>query len=181
MFDSILNRSISLDNCLVIWTVTLRYVLHQGHSKLRHIQHSVFQVYAGKLNHIQRYWVSRHIDAYWETFSRNTIVYSGIFTTLCSPFNIHDLAIFGAIAYLEPGAYLKPCETLTSHIQNPAIWYYLAIFRHILNLVQHLHTQKPSILEILEYSEPFHNCLPKHIRSPVILTKIYKYSDLGYL
>ena len=123
----------------------------------------------------------RGIFTHIETLSRHTIVYSGIFSTLCSPFNIHDLAIFGAIAYLEPGAYLKPCETLTSHIQNPAIWYYLAIFRHILNLVQHLHTQKPSILEILEYSEPFHNCIPKHIRSPVILTKIYKYSELGYL
>ena len=33
---------------------------------------------------------------------------------------------------------------------------------HIQNLVQRLHTQKAGILGILEYSEPFHNCIPTH-------------------
>ena len=28
--------------------------------------------------------------------------------------------------------------------------------------------QKPGILRILEYSEPFHNCIPKHIENTVI-------------
>ena len=34
--------------------------------------------------------------------------------------------------------------------------------------------QKPDILGILEYSEPFHNCIPTHIQNPVIFTKIGK-------
>ena len=43
---------------------------------------------------------------------------------LCNPVlpsQIHRLAKFRALAYLEPEAYSKPCETLTGHIQNPAI------------------------------------------------------------
>ena len=43
---------------------------------------------------------------------------------------IHNLAIFWALAYLEPEAYLKSCEALTRHIQNPVIGHYSAIFRH---------------------------------------------------
>ena len=67
--------------------------------------------------------------------------------------------------YKPPEAYLKSCDTLTRHIQNPSIGYYSAIFRHIQNLVQRLHMQKPGILAILEYSELFHNCIPSHIQS----------------
>ena len=67
---------------------------------------------------------------------------------------------------------------LTRHIQNPAIRHYSVISRQIPNLVQKLHTQKPGILEILEYSEPFYNCVPPHIQNPVILTKIDEYSEL---
>ena len=73
--------------------------------------------------------------------------------------------------YLEPETYLKPCETLTRHIENPAIGHYSAIFRHIQNLVQCLHTQNPGTLGILEYSKPFHNCIPTHIQNPAILRK----------
>ena len=58
--------------------------------------------------------------------------------------------------------------------------HYSATFRHIQNLVQHLYTQKPGILRILEYSEPFHNYIPTHIQGPVILTKIYKYPELKH-
>ena len=46
------------------------------------------------------------------------------------------------------------------YIQNPALRHYSAIFRHIQNLVQRLHTQKPDILGILKHSESFHNCNP---------------------
>ena len=98
--------------------------------------------------------------------------YWGIFSTLC------NLAIFWALAYLEPEAYLKPCEMLMRHIQNPAIGHCSAIFRHIQNLAQHLQLQKPGILGILEYSVPFHNCIPTHIQNPVIFTKIYECSEL---
>ena len=46
--------------------------------------------------------------------------YSGIFSTLCNP------VIFTALPYSEPWhlqleAYSKPFETLSGHIQNPAI------------------------------------------------------------
>ena len=67
---------------------------------------------------------------------------------------------------------------VTGHIQNSAIGHYLAIFWHIQNLVQRLHTQKPGILGILEYSQTFRNCIPMYIQNVVILTKIYKYSKL---
>ena len=67
---------------------------------------------------------------------------------------------------------------LTRHIQNPAIGHCSVTFRDIQNLVQRLHTQKPGILGILEYSERFRNCIPTHIQHRVILTKIYKYSEI---
>ena len=94
---------------------------------------------------------------------------------------IRNLTIFWALAYLEPEAYLKPCKTLTRHIQNPAIGHYSAIFRHIQNLIKHLHTQRPGILGILEYSEAFHNCIPTHIKNLNIFTKIYEYSELWHI
>ena len=37
-----------------------------------------------------------------------------------------------------------------------------------------MHIQKPSIFRILEYSEPFCNCIPTHIQNPIIFTKIDK-------
>ena len=64
------------------------------------------------------------------------------------------------LAYLELQGYLKSCEMLTRHIQNPAMWHYSTIFRHIQNLVQCLHMQKPGILRISEYSKLFHNLHP---------------------
>ena len=114
--------------------------------------------------------------------SRHIQSYSGIFSTLCNS---------------------RVCTTLSCHILSPNIFKtggllqtlwnvdqaYLelchgALCSHILayqNLMQHLHMQKPGILGILEYSEPFHNCIPKHIQNPVISTKIFEYSELTYL
>ena len=142
---------ICLDNCSVICTMTLCYALYQTHSEFWHIQHSVF---SGICRHIQLYSaLLRHIDAfhaYWHIIK----AYSGLFRHIQHPVwpsYIHNLTICWALAYIELEA--KPCETLTRHIQNPAI------FRHIQNLVQLLHTQKPGILEILEYSALFHNCI----------------------
>ena len=71
-----------------------------------------------------------------------------------------------------------PCETLTRHIQNPAIEHHSATFRHTQNLVQRLHMKKPDILGILEYAELFHNYIPTYIQNPVIFMKIYEYSEL---
>ena len=98
--------------------------------------------------------------------------YSGLFRHIQHPLqssNIHNLAIFWGLAYLEREVYLKPCETLTTRdIQNPAIGHYSAIFRQIQSLVQRLHTQKPGILEILEYSNA------SIIASPLIQKPVYQ-------
>ena len=116
--------------------------------------------------HIQSYSaLLRHIHVYWDIIQAYSVpcVTPCIFTNLpCSEL----------IAYSEPEAYLKPCERLAKHIQNPAIGHYSAIFSHIQNLIQCLQMQKPGILRILEYSEPFHNCILMHIQNPVIFTKI---------
>ena len=85
------------------------------------------------------------------------------------------------MAYLEPEAYLKPCETLTKHIQNPILGHYLAIFRNIQNRVQRLHIQKPDILEILEYSEPFRNFTPFIFRTLSFYEKLRIFRTLTYL
>ena len=70
-----------------------------------------------------------------ETYShilRHTQSYSGIFSTLCNPH------IFTTLPY---------SKTLTRHIQNSAIGHYSAIFRHIQNVLQRLHTQILAYLE----------------------------------
>ena len=79
--------------------------------------------------------------------------------------------------------YLQPCHVLSPHIFRTVglfktLWdvdytysepCHRTLFRHIQNLVQHLHMQKPDILGILQYSELFHNCIPTHIQNPAIL------------
>ena len=101
-----------------------------------------FQLYVGIFKLIQHSAYLSYIHAYWGIIK----AYSGLFRHIqhsLSPSHIHNLAIFWALAYLEPEAYLEPCETLTRHIQNPAIGHYSAIFRHNQNFVQPLDTQKP--------------------------------------
>ena len=147
---------------------------------IRHIQNSDIlrilafsAVFSGICLYKHCWGIFTHI----ETLLRHMQPYSGIFRTLCNP-RIFTTFTFWALVFLEPEAYLKPCETLTRHIQNPAVRHYSAVFRHIQDLVQRLHTQKPGILGILEYSKPFHNCIPTHIQNPVILRKINEYSEL---
>ena len=41
--------------------------------------------------------------------------------------------------------------------------------------------QKPGILRILQYSEPFHNCIQRHIQNPATFTKIYEDSELWHI
>ena len=119
--------------------------------------------FSGMRRHIRSYSaLLRHIHSYWDIIK----TYSGLFRhsapcvilAYSQPYHI-----LSPLAYLEPEAYLKPCGTLTRHIQNRAIGHYSAIFRHIQNLVQCFFMQKPGILGILEYSEPFHNYIPTHI------------------
>ena len=104
------SESVCFDNCLVICTVTLCYVLHQTYSELWHIQHWYF---LGICWHIQSYLaVLKHNHASWDINK----AYSGLFRHIehpVEPSHIHNLAIFWALAYLELDAYLKHCETLT--------------------------------------------------------------------
>ena len=81
------------------------------------------------------------------------------------PSLIHNLTIFCVLVYFEREAYLKPYDQAYS---KPYHMVYSTIFRHIQNFVQRLLMQKPGILRILEYSELFHNCIPKHVENTVI-------------
>ena len=145
---------------------------------IKHIQNLTYSVlcfFSSIWWHIQSILALLKLThAYWDIMK----VYSGLFRYIQHPVlpsHISNLDMFWALLYLEPEAYLKSYETLTKHIQNPALGHYSAIFRHIQNFVQRLHTQKPGILKIFEYSEPFHNCIF------VMLTKIYQYSELWHI
>ena len=71
---------------------------------------------------------------------------------------------------------------LTWYIQNPAIGQSSGIFRALFRIFSiFFNMQKPGILEILEYSAPFHNRIPNHIQNPVISMKIYEYSELRHI
>ena len=59
---------------------------------------------------------------------------------------------------------------MTRHIQNPVIEHYSPIFRHILNLVQHMHLKKPDILGI-----------PWNIQKPSIIASQRILRTLSYL
>ena len=137
--------------------------------------------FLGMYRHIQSYSaLLRHIQAYWDIIK----IYSSLFRHIqypLQPWHIHNLAILWVLAYLEQKAYLKTCETLIRHIPNSAIvGHYSAILRYIQNLVQGYHMQKPGILEILEYSELFHNCT-RCIFNTVLFTKIYEYLELWHI
>ena len=132
----------------------------------------------------------RNMPAYLIIFSI-TKAYSCIFG--------HYYGIFRLIQ-----AYLAPCVTLVYsqpyHIVSPGVIKtgglfknlrnigqacsescHGAFFSHIQNLMQRVHTRKPGILRVLEYSELFHKYIPKDIQNPVIFTKIYKYSELWHI
>ena len=106
------------NNCSVIFTVTLWYVLHHTHSKFSHIQNSA---YSGIWRHIQAYSaLLRHIHEYWDIIK----AYPGLFRHIqhpVKPSHIYNLTIFESLAYLEPKAYSKPYKTLNRHIQNLTI------------------------------------------------------------
>ena len=125
-----------------------------------------FIFFSGICPYIQSYSaLLRNNHVYWDIIKAYSDL--NIFSTLCS---LCSLTIFWGLGYLEPEAYLKPCETLTRHIQN---------------LVQCLHMQKPGILAALKYSEfhnciiacipSFHNCIPKYIQN--LVTK-WKFTNI---
>ena len=136
-----------LDNCSVICTVTLCYLLHQTLSEFYFILNSI---YSGISRDTQGYLAFlRHIHTYWDIVK----AYSGLFSHIQHPLwhlHIHNLAIFWALGYLEPEAYSKPSETLNRHIQNPAV---------VRTVIQALFSRIPAYSEpcvVLTYGEIWH-------------------------
>ena len=125
---------------LNVWQCS-EYVLCNASDTFWHIQHSVF---SGICWHIQSYSASlRHIRKYWDII----LAFSGL---LSAPHKAH---IFTILLYIY-WAYLKPCETLTRHIKNPAIGHYSATLKTLYNAcirrnlayTQSWNIQNPSII-----------------------------------
>ena len=119
-----------------------------GHIQNSDIQHSIF---SGVCQHIQSYSaLLKHIHAYWDIIK----------AYLCSAFCI-TLIYSKLFHILSPSIFrtghLKSCETLIIDI---------GLFRHIQNLVQRFHTQKPSILRI---------------QNPSIIATPHLFRSLSYL
>ena len=94
---------------------------------------------------------------------RNIQAYSGPCVTLAysQPSYIPSPGIFRTGSMFKTmwnfdQAHSGPCE-------NSLFRHYSAVFRHIQNLLWSLHMPKPGIFGILEYTEPFHNCIPSSI------------------
>ena len=88
-----------------------------SHSKFWHIQNSP---YTGIFRHIQaNSALLRNIHTYKCIIKVHLDLFSVIFRALCNPRIFATLPI-PSLAYLEPEAHSKPCETLTRHVQNPA-------------------------------------------------------------
>ena len=96
-----------LDNCPVIYTVTL------------YTASDTFRILADSelclLKYIQTYSSIFSIHSYWGIFK----AYLGLFRHIQHP--LFTTLLYSEPRHLEPEAYLKPCETLTRHIQNSAI------------------------------------------------------------
>ena len=153
MFDSVLNKPLS------------QWLLSNFSSDLMLSTASDLS-YSGIFKHIQHY---ESIFTHIVESLRHIQAYLGIFRNPCNP------CIFWALVYLDLEAYSKPCETLTGHIQNSAsqnsLFRHSSIFRTLCNPRI---MQRAGIFEILEYSEPFHNCILLYIQNPVTFMKIGK-------
>ena len=104
-----------LDNCLVISTVTLCYVLHQTHSD------------SGIFRTIETIHLFRYIQVYSsivsiiKVYSGIIKVYLRLFRPIQNPlyfYHFRNLTIFQALAYLNVEGYSRHSETLAMHIQN---------------------------------------------------------------
>ena len=100
-----------------------------------------------------------------EAFSRHIQVYSSIFSTLCNPCIFTNLKDYEHWHW-QPEVYSKPSETLIRYIQNLAtiktvysriIQPHSGIFKTLCNACICINLA----YSILEYSQPFHNCILK--------------------
>ena len=130
------------DNCSVQYSnLYSNLMLCKATDTFRILTYSVlcfFCFFSGIFWHIKSYSkLLRHIRAYSDIIK----AYSHLFR------HIHHAVYQSHIRSLVIlWAYLKSCETLIRHFQNPATEHYSAMFRHIQNLAQRLHMQKPGIL-----------------------------------
>ena len=122
---------VCLDNCSVICTVTLFYVLYQIHPKFWHLQNFI---YSGICRHIQAYsalW--RHIQAYWGIIKAYSAPCATLaYSQLCHIHIQNLVKLWPNIFRIPPlseqfiqtliQAYSEPCVTQYLHIQNPGIF-----------------------------------------------------------
>ena len=142
-----------LDNCSVIFTVTLCHVLHQTHSGFWHIQHPAFSDIYRRIQSCSA--LLRHIHDYWDIIK----AYSGLFSIFSTsqlwyilrPSIFRTPYLFITLWNVDQ-AYSEPCHR--------------ALFSHIQTYSEPCatHTQKPGILKVLEYSESVPNCTLTHIQ-----------------
>ena len=109
----------------------------------------------------------RYIQAYSNTLRISNAYLSQTFH-IPSPGMLRTKSIFKILLNFDQ-VYSEPC-----HSENSLFRHYSAIFRHIQNLVLPSHIQKPGIFGNLEYSEPFHNCIPSSVQNSAIFKKIGK-------
>ena len=129
-------------------------------------------VFFGIRRHIQSYSaLLRHIHSYWDIIKAS---YSAPFVTLAysKPWHVLSPGIF------RTGGLFKALWNVDQTYSEPC---HSPSFGHIQAYLKPCAMQKPDILGILEYSEPFHNYILTYNQNPVIFTKIYEYSELWHI
>ena len=143
---------------------------------IRQIQGSgIFRtLYSGIFKHIHINKEHSSILRHYQGIFRLSQAYSAFCVTLAYSQSSH---ILSPDIFKTRGS--KRSETLTSIFRTlpQSKQFIQALFSHIQAYSEtcaSLHMQKPSIFRILEYSEPFHNCMSMHIQDHVIFIKIGK-------
>ena len=112
--------------------------------------------------------ISRHI----EKLGIIRIVYSGIFRYIqeysARLSHVQTYSELCVTLHIQP---LSVSVPVTRHIQNPVLGHYSAIFRHIQNLVQRLHVQKPDVLKYWNIQNPYIIASRRILRSLSYLQK----------
>ena len=115
MFDNILNMPLSRQLLSNLYSDLI--LCATSHSKFWHIQNFPYtgifrhiQAQSALLRNIHAYkCIIKDIQTYFQSYSEPSVTLA--YSQPCQ---------FQALAYLEPEAHSKPCETLTRHVQNPA-------------------------------------------------------------
>ena len=142
-------------------------------------------------------YCSRHIQ------NNSTLCFFQVYATIFSVIKAYSPILrnsYGIFRLIQ--SYSAPCVTLTysqpPHILSSGRFKTVWIFQILWNidqiyskpchkaLLSHIKAYPEpcatlGIVGILEYSEPFHNCITTHIQNSVMFTKMYKYSELWHI